>query len=455
MTVKPRTIIHNIEDSPSFFVQLGLGLQLLVKFSIMIMFPLLVAEYAGISLEATVNFISISLIAGAVSTILQAMVRPKIAAGQLLPTFTSVPYFIASLTAAYEGGLSLVLGMTIIGGIIQLALTPLIRRFKFIFTRDVAAFILILLGFWLGVLGVQELFNPSELGQLAIHNSLLMQKTPALYKKNTDLIGYITLSIIIILRLWSPQKLRLYCILIGMIIGWGLACLHGYIPAAGLLRLTTADWLHLPQLVNLHYSFKSTLLFPFFLAALITCFEYFALICANEKGVDNDWSSPDLPTIRRGNFWMSITHIVAGSLGSVAQSPLPGAVGVSIATGAYSRNIAYFFAIGLLLLSCSPKMIAFFLTIPAGVNGAAVTFIGASLFMLGVNMINLKSANSRKTYAIGIAFLIASSSDIIPAIYNPFPALGVVATDPALLLGLFCFIFLTILFSFKPTTEVR
>lgn len=453
MARKPRTVIHGIEEKPPFFTQFALGIQLMAKFSIMAIFPLLVAKYAGASPSVTINFISMSLIAGAIGTILQTIVKPKISAGQLLPTFTSVPYFIASLAAAQLGGLSLVVGMTIIGGLFQLALTPLIRRFRYIFTADTAAFILIMLGFWLGVLGVQELFNPNELGQLVIHGSLSMPANSVLYKKGTVLIGFMVLTLMVILRLWSPQKLRLYCILISIVTGWGLAYWNEFIPAAHLLRTSQALWFGLPQFSSIPLSFHSSMILPFFLAALITCFEYFALVCANQKGVDHDWAEPDFSTIRRGNFWASLNSILAGVMGSVAQNPLPGAVGVSIATGVYSRNIAYFFALFLILLSFSPKLIMLFLTIPSAVNGAVLIFIGASLFMLGVNMMNLQNAGSRKTYALGIAFLIGASSNIIPAIYNPFPSLGVVATDPALFLGLSCFIFFTILFSFKSTIK--
>lgn len=453
MANRLRTVLHNTEEKPSLVSHILLGIQLLTKFSIMVMFPLLVAEYAGATPADTANFISISLIAGAVGTVIQALIKPKIAAGQLLPTFTSVPYFIASLSAAQIGGLSLVLGMTIIGSLIQLALTPFIRRLGFIFTKDSAAFILIMLGFWLGGLGIQEFFNPSALGQLALHSKLSMDKTPLAYKMGAETIGCISLFVMVILRLWSPQKLRLYCILIGIVVGWMLAGLNNFIPSSHIQRIFAANWIQFPHFIKLDYTFSLSLLFPFVLAALGSCFDFFALFCANQGGVDREWSEPDFKSIRKGNFWASANSVVAGLVGSVAQSPLPGAVGISIATGTYSRTIAYVFALLLLLLSFCPKIIAVFLTIPAAINGAALVFIGASIFMLGVNMMNLQSADTRKTYALGISFLVAASSNIIPAIYNPFPNLGIIATDPALLLGLFCFIILTTLFSIKSTVK--
>jgi len=449
MSTQSRTVIYNTADNPPVFTQLLLGVQLLVKFSIMAMFPLLIAEYAGATPAATATLISMSLFWGAIATLLQAITKPKISSGALLPTFTSVPYFLASLSAARLGGLSMVFGMSMIGGLVQLVLTPFIRRFRFIFTKDTAAFILVMLGFWLGVLGVQELFNPSQLGQLTIHSALPITPTPAIYQHGVEIIGFSVLAIIVILRLWSPQKLRLYCILIGMIIGWILAYLNGLIPEALLQRVTSNSWVQLPRLMMPHYSFSMSLLFPFLIAAFVTTFEFFAIACVNQRVSSDDWKEPDLSCIRRGNLWGSISTFLAAGTGSVAQNPLPGAVGVSIATGAYSKVIAYTFSLLLILISFSPKIIAIFLTIPAGVNGATLVFIGASLFMFGVNMWDLQKADPKKTYAIGIAFLIAASSDIIPAIYNPFPALGIVATDPALLLGIICFIILTALFSIK------
>lgn len=449
MPITSRTVIYNTADKPPFLTQLLLGVQLLVKFSIMAMFPLMIAEYAGATPEATATLISMSLIWGAITTLVQAIAKPKISSGALLPTFTSVPYFLASLSAAHVGGLSMVFGMSMMSGLVQLILTPLIRSFRFVFTKDTAAFILVMLGFWLGVLGVQELFSPSELGQLMIHNTSFMAGTSSIYKPGINIIGFTVLVIMVIIRLWSPQKLRLYCILIGILTGWIWAYLNGFIPDAHLQRVVSAPWLQLPHLMMPHYSFSMELLVPFLIAAFITTFEFFALACVNQRVSSNDWSEPDLANIRRGNLWVSISTILASGTGSIAQSPLPGAVGLSITSGAYSKVIAYTFSMLLILVSLSPKIIAVFLTIPAGVNGATEVIIGASLFMFGINMWDLQKADQKKTYAIGIAFLIAASSDIIPAIYNPFPQLGIVITDPALLLGIICFIVLTVLFSIK------
>ncbi|MBL7480374.1 solute carrier family 23 protein [Legionella bononiensis] len=449
MPITSRTVIYNTADKPPFLTQLLLGVQLLVKFSIMAMFPLMVAKYAGASPDATATLISMSLIWGAIATLIQAIALPKISSGALLPSFTSIPYFVASLSAAHLGGLSMVFGMSLIGGLVQLILTPLIRSYRFVFTKDTAAFILVMLGFWLGVLGVQELFSPSELGQLMIHNTSSIPQASTEYKHGIDIIGFNVLALMVIIRLWSPQKLRLYCILIGILTGWILAYLNGFIPDTLLQRVESAPWLQLPHLMMPHYSFSKDLLFPFLIASFITTFAFFALACVNQRVASNDWKEPDLSTIRRGNLWLSITTILASGTGSIAQSPLPGAVGLSITSGAYSKIIAYTFSMLLILISFSPKVVAVFLTIPAGVNGATAVIIGASLFMFGINMWSLQNADSKKTYAIGIAFLIAASSDIIPAIYNPFPEIGIVTTEPALLLGLICFIVLTVLFSIK------
>ncbi|KTD46283.1 solute carrier family 23 protein [Legionella quateirensis] len=449
MPITSRTVIYNTADKPPFLTQLLLGFQLLVKFSIMAMFPLMVAKYAGATPDATATLISMSLIWGAIATLIQAIAKPKISSGALLPSFTSVPYFVASLSAAHLGGLSMVFGMSVIGGLVQLILTPLIRSYRFVFTKDTAAFILVMLGFWLGVLGVQELFSPSELGQLMIHNTSSTPQSSTNYKHGIDIIGFNVLALMVIIRLWSPQKLRLYFILIGILTGWVLAYLNGFIPDTLLQGVESAPWLQLPHLMMPQYSFSTALLFPFLIASFITTFAFFALACVNQRVSSNDWKEPDLSKIRRGNLWLSITTILASGTGSVAQSPLPGAVGLSITSGAYSKIIAYTFSMLLILISLSPKIIAVFLTIPAGVNGAAAVIMGASLFMFGINMWNLQIAPPQKTYAMGIAFLIAASSDIIPAIYTPFPEIGFLTTEPALLLGIIWFIVLTVLFSIK------
>ncbi|OGT66413.1 MAG: hypothetical protein A3J38_07675 [Gammaproteobacteria bacterium RIFCSPHIGHO2_12_FULL_45_9] len=457
MQQKKRMIFYTTAGDPNWKDQLLLGVQLLVTSMVMIAGPILVGQSAGLSANEISSFISISLIVSALATVLQAIVKPPISAGQLLPTVTSTPYCILSIVAARQGGLSLVYGITLVGALIQIAITPLIRRWALLFTKEAAAFTILMLGFWLGALGFHAIFHPYRFEQFTIHTRLLLPLTSDPH--SSAFAGIASLIVMLLCRLWSPHSLRLYFILIGIVAGWIIAFVNQAIPNNQLALVTAAPWIQIPHLIRPTYSFHTALLFPVICTALIACVEYGALFYVNQQAVSEESIDPDLTRIRRGNLCASLLSGLGTSVGAMAQQPLPLGVGLSVTVGAYCRRTAYVFSGLLLLISFSPKLLMFFLTIPVSVSGAALFFIGAILFMWGLNSLNLEHAHIRKLYAVALSFLIGISTEILPSVLKISPGFYAHSklTDLSLFISLFSLLLWMRLLSVKKyeNTEPR
>lgn len=432
--------LYGLADKPPFTTLLILGAQHLVKFSLLLICPVLIVSMANGSPLVASNVISMSLIAGAVATLLMAM-RNKIGAGCFIPAQASVPFFAALLITAKIGGMPLVFGMTIVAGLLQCFISPLLGFFKKYLDQQIAGFIVLIFGMWAALLGVSELFRPGNLGQLLIHGSLT-QLGPVLIK--SSLIGFTALAIMIGLRLL--KHMRLYCILIGMLVGWLLALAMGQLLPERVMLVKQASWFALPHFLPLsHFTFNWHLLLPFLAVAILASLEVFALIAVIQNLETKQWQT-DIQKISRGNLAAGIGVIFSGLLGGIAQSPIPGSIGDLIATGAHSRYIAFIYAPVLFVLAFCPKFAMIFLTIPAAVNGAAIVFMGAVMLMKGVELLQIDTLRDYQAHAFGLAFLLALSADIFPQIFLQSQSIFSWTTNYDLMIGLIVFIVLRLLF---------
>jgi xanthine permease XanP len=88
-------------------------------------------------------------------------------------------------------------------------------------------------------------------------------------------------------------------------------------------------------------------------------------------------------------------------------SSAPSLVGVSHATGATSRYIAFSCAGVLVIAALFPFYAAFFLLLPQPVVGAAVTFTASFMIASGIQIILSRNLDSRTTFVVGIATPVA------------------------------------------------
>ena len=249
-------ITYGVEDKPPLGVNVLSGLQHVGLTSIYLIFPTLVVQAAGGSADVAAAVVSMALVALAIGAILQAIPMGPVGSGYLCKPDTSVLYFVPSQIAAKHAGLAAVFGMTIAAGLFEVALARTLARMRALFPPEIAGLVVLLAGVSTGMVGLRTALGGAGNANVPSMNDLG--------------IALITLAIMVGLNVWGRGALRMFCVLIGMTAGYALTWVLG-VPgapgAASAAGLATGPWFALPDIGHLGWSFDSTLMLPFGVAA--------------------------------------------------------------------------------------------------------------------------------------------------------------------------------------------
>src|SRR5512133_958938 len=111
---KPVNLIYGLDDKPPLSALILLGLQHSSIIFISLIFPVLIIREMGSGMGAAtaLSFISLSMIAAGLTSMLQAFRKGPVGSGYLCPSLCGPAYMSASLQAVGAGGLHLLFGMT-------------------------------------------------------------------------------------------------------------------------------------------------------------------------------------------------------------------------------------------------------------------------------------------------------------------------------------------------------
>ena len=431
MAKKPPNLIYGVDDNPPFGTSMLLGLQHVFTPSIVLIFPVVMLEQTGGDLGQAQRLIDMSMVAMGVATILQSLRKGPLGSGYLCPQIIGPAYLSASILAVKAGGLPMLAGMTVLSGLCGTVLSRLMRHLRPLFPAEVTGTVVAIVGL--------------ELVPLTVSKFLGVEASGSRIEPLTVSIASITLLTMMSLSVWGRQKLRLYCALIGVGVGYALAYGTGFLGEDQLRRLAEAPLIAMPAVIHGGWSFSPSLLIPFFVAAVASSLKTVGDLTTCQKINDAEWSRPDMNSISGGILADACGVVLSGGLGTMGQSTSSANVGLSIATGATSRAIA--FAIGgiLILAAFVPKLAAFFVIMPGPVMGALLLFVVSFMVVAGIQIITSRMMDARKTFVVGISLILGLSVDMLPGIYQDLPAMLrpvfssslSVATFTAILMNLF------------------
>ena len=123
----PNRLIYGLDDRPPLQVLLLSGLQHVAVITVIgMVFPLLVADRAGADPATRQAILGVSMLALGLGTLLQCLRLGPVGSGYLAPVVFTAAYMPASLKAAEQGGMPLVLGMTIFAGLCGVLLSQVV-----------------------------------------------------------------------------------------------------------------------------------------------------------------------------------------------------------------------------------------------------------------------------------------------------------------------------------------
>ena len=365
----------------------------------------------------------------AIATLLLCAKSRFIGCGYLCPAGYTQFYLGPSLSAAQIGGLPLVFGMTAIAGILQATIAPMLRRVRFLLPPEIAGLVIAVVGLSIAVLGVRY-------GLAGAANTGMTPEYLAIFA--------VSLTTMVILNVWTKGYLRMFCLLLGMAVGYAVCAALGILDFSAAVPSEGLPLLRFPSLHLLQWRFDASLFAPFAIVAIAGTLNLIANISYAQRINDADWVRPNFTSLTGGMIGNGIASIISAVIGSMGINSYGVSVGLSAATGIASRSLAYMIAIAFALLSLIPAAAALITTIPAPVVGAALFFTAAFVFTSGLQAITARLLDSRKIIVIGFSFAMAmlanTSHDLLaraPALLHPILDNGLVlGTVSAVLLNL-------------------
>ena len=251
--------------------------------------------------------------------------------------------------------------MTLLAGAFEAAFSRVVRYLRVLFPAEVTGLIVAMVGI--------------TVIRLAVANFLGLGGDDTVSQPKEILVAAFTLATMIGLNIWSKGKLRLFCILIGMAAGYVASYATGILLDSALANVASTSLMAFPLTGHPGWAFDPHLIIPFVVAMLCSSLKSVGDLTTCQKINDAEWKRPNMRNISKGILADSVGCLTAGLLGGVGQSTSSSNIGLSIATGATSRVIAY--AVGglLIFLAFCPKLASVFAIMPAPVMGAT-QFLG-------------------------------------------------------------------------------
>lgn len=432
MAERPPELIYAVDERPPPGRLLLLGLQHALLMCVYLVLIPIVARAAGASHAVMLDMVALGMLGLAIGAALQALRWRGIGSGYLAVPIFSAIYLGPSVLAAKAGGLPAVFGMTIFAGLIEIAVARVLPYVRALFPPAVSGFTVLIVGLELGLVGMDQALGVEVYG------------TPQFpYYVGVALL---TLAVCVGLSIWARGVARLICSLVGLAAGFATALALGLVPAAELQAFADAPLLGLPGLGHLDYGFDAHLAPVFAAAAVAAVLRTIGVVTTCEKINDAAWKRPDLGPIRGGVAADGAGCLFGGLLGTPGMSVGPSLVGVSQATGATSRYVAFSCAAILALVAFVPKFAALVLAIPLPVAGGMLIFTSVLMIAGGIQIMASRNIDTRMTFVIGVALLMGLCPKAFPAFFAELPqALQGFATS-SLALGVSTAVGLNLLF---------
>jgi len=402
MSEKPSDLIYGLDDRPPLPALFLLGIQHVCLIAISLIFPVVIVRAMGGSAELAGFMVSMTMLASGIATVIQGFGRRGIGSGYLCPTVGGPSFLSASILAAQTGGLSLVFGMTALAGSFEMLFSRIMHRLRVLFPAEVTGLVVMMVGVAVIPLAVPLFFGGDE---TAVSTAGLS-------------VALITLATMIGANVWGRGSMKLYSVIIGMIVGYIAAFLFGVLGEADIGMVLAEPLVAVPNLSYFGWSFNAALIIPFFVAILCSSLKSVGDLTTCQRINDPGWKRPDMKNISGGILADGAGAFVAGLVGGMGQSTSSSNIGLSLATAATSRLIAFSIGAILIFLAFFPKLAGIFVIMPAPVMGAALIFSVSFMIVTGLSIITSRMLDARKIFVVGVSLIFGLSVDVYPALYT-------------------------------------
>ena len=403
---KPANLVYGAEEVPPSSVTWISAIQHVGLIAIAMIYPLIIGREAGASADQLSNMLRMGMVALAIAALLQALPRGPVGSRLLAPSLFNGLYLASSLDAVRLGGLPLVWGMTIFAGLTEIVLAQLWSRLRTFIPSETAGLVVLLIGVIIGLAALHVLLGDNRAGSISGTNAL---------------VAGVSLAVMVGLNIWNKGKLRLFCILVGMVVGYALAGAAGLLTAEDVMAVLHQPILALPSIAHLRWEFDASLIVPFMVTGLAAAMTTAAVVTTYQKISDAEWVRPEPNSIKGGILGDGIANTAAGLLGTYGMTVSTANVGLVAATGVASRRIAFVIAGILALLAFQPALLSVLTIMPAPVMAAALLFICVFIMISGIQIITSRVLDARRTLVIGMGLMAFLAVSVFPGLFAGAP----------------------------------
>ena len=406
VTKKPATLIYGLDEAPPMAVTWISAVQHVAVIAIFMVYPLIIAREAGISADETANLLQLGFVVLAIGTFLQALPRGPIGSRFLAPSIFTGIYLAPTVLAVKLGGLPLAWGMTMFAGVFEILLSRPWSRLRPFIPPESAGLVVFLVGVNIGIASLRLLLEDNAAGTLGTADGT---------------VALCALGVMVGLNIWNKGRLKLFCILIGMVVGYFISGAVGLLTLADLKQAVERPFITIPTLSHLSYAFDWSLVIPFAVSGLASAMSSTAVVTTYQRLTDAEWVRPDMKSIGRGVLGDGIANAIAGLFGTYGLSISTANVGLVAATSVASRVIAFAIAVLLAIAAVQPSLIGILTIMPRPVMASALLFTAVFIMISGVQIISTRVLDGRRTLVVGMGMMAFIMVSVFPNAFTSAP----------------------------------
>jgi xanthine permease len=397
--------------------------------------PLLVGAALRLSPEQLIQLISADLFTCGIASIIQSVGFWKV--GVRLPliqgvTFTAVAPMIAIGNSAGGGaaGLREIYGAVIIAGIFTYLIAPFYSRLLHLFPPVVTGTVITVIGVTLVPVAIQ-----SAGGGIPTAPDFASLKNLAFAAG--------TLLLILIIYRFFRGFLSTIAVLLGLVIGTGVAAAFGLVDFsgvgnAGLFGVTTPFRFGLP-------TFSLAAIISMMVVMLITAVETTGDVFATGEIVEKTIHQEDIARALRAD---GLSTLLGGILNSFPYTCFAENIGLVRLTRVKSRFVVAAAGVIMILLGLLPKVAALVAAIPAPVLGGAAIVLFATVAVVGIQTLSrVDFHNERNVVIVAVSIGLAMIPVAFPDFYKNFPSGWQIIVGNSITMGSLAAILLNLFFN--------
>ncbi|WP_317943691.1 nucleobase:cation symporter-2 family protein [Carnobacterium maltaromaticum] len=416
----------------------ALGLQhVLAMYAGAVIVPLLIGGALNFTPEEMTYLVSIDIFMCGVATLLQLTVNKFFGIGLPVVLGCAIQAVSPLILIGSNQGIGAMYGSIIFAGIFIILISGVFSKIKRFFPPVVTGTVITVIGLTLIPVALEKMGGGS--------------KTMTDFGSTKFLVlAFVTIATILIVQIYGIGFMRSIAVLIGLLVGTGLAAFLGMVNLA---PVAEATWFHMPQPFYFgRPTFEWSSILTMILISLVSMVEstgvYFALGEITDKKIQED-------DLKRGYRAEGLAVLLGGIFNTFPYTGFSQNVGLVQLSGIKNRKPIYFSAGFLILLGLLPKIGAVATIIPDPVLGGAMLVMFGMVATQGIRMLaHVDFTNESNLLVVAMSVGLGLGVTVVPELFAGLPETVQLFTSNGIVVASLTSIILNVLFNKKERGKV-